>query len=301
MSPGALRFDGQVAVVTGAGGGLGRLYALALAARGAKVVVNDAGVSVAGEGASAGPAASVAQEIVASGGEAVADSHSVATLEGGEAVVATAVEAFGRVDVVVNNAGVLRDKAFHNLTDEQVTAVVDVNLKGAFYVTKPAWAKMREQAYGRVLMVTSASGLLGNFGQANYAAAKMGLVGLTRALAIEGAKHGIKVNAIAPLALTRMTQGVFGELEGRLAPELVVPVVLLLVHNDVPVSGEVLSAAGGRVARYFVGLTRGYYSPELTPEDLRDHFAEVLDEADYTVPAGLAGELAVLKGIWAAG
>lgn len=292
-----LRFDGQVAIITGAGGGLGRLYAMALAARGAGVVVNDVGSSVNGEGAATGPAESVAREIQELGGEAVPDTNTVATSEGGRAILATALEAFGRVDVLVNNAGALRDKAFHNLSDEQLQTVLDVNLTGAFYVTRPVWARMREQGYGRVLMVTSSSGLLGNFGQSNYAAAKMGLVGLTRVLAAEGAKVNIKVNAIAPLARTRMTEGLFGELESKLAPELVVPAVIWLVHRDVPVSGEVFSAAGGRVARFFVGLTRGYWDPALTPETLRDHMADVLDEDGYSVPAGLAEELAQLRDV----
>lgn len=289
-----LRFEGRVAVVTGAGRGLGRLYALALAERGARVVVNDVGSSVAGDGVNADPAASVAGEICERGGEAVADAHTVSTPEGGRAIVGLALEAFGRVDIVINNAGVLRDRAFHNLTDEELDSVLGVNLMGAFNVTRPAWVKMREQHHGRVLMVTSATGLLGNFGQSNYAAAKMGIVGLTRVLAAEGEKYGIKVNAIAPFARTRMTEGVYGDVGDKLAPELVAPVAVWLVHSDVPVTGQVFSVAGGRVARYFIGLTRGYYDPALTPESVRDHFAEVADEAGYSVPAGLADELSQL-------
>jgi len=293
-----LAFDAQVAVVTGAGGGLGRQYALALAARGARVIVNDVGSSVSGEGADEGPAAAVAREITDAGGEAVPDAHSVATAAGGAAIIATAVEAFGRIDILINNAGVLRDKAFHNLTDELLDPVIDVHLKGAFNVTRPAWPKMREQGYGRVLMATSNSGLLGNFGQSNYGAAKMGLVGLTRVLAAEGAKYNIKVNAIAPLARTRMTEELLGPLVTKLAPELVAPVAVWLVHRDVGVSGEVYSAAGGRVARFFTGLTRGYYNPALTAEDVRDHFDEVRDQSGYIVPAGPADEYAQLMEIW---
>ena len=293
-----LAFDAQVAVVTGAGGGLGRQYALALAARGARVIVNDVGSSVSGEGADEGPAAAVAREITDAGGEAVPDAHSVATAAGGAAIIAPAVEAFGRIDILINNAGVLRDKAFHNLTDELLDPVIDVHLKGAFNVTRPAWPKMREQGYGRVLMATSNSGLLGNFGQSNYGAAKMGLVGLTRVLAAEGAKYNIKVNAIAPLARTRMTEELLGPLVTKLAPELVAPVAVWLVHRDVGVSGEVYSAAGGRVARFFTGLTRGYYNPALTAEDVRDHFDEVRDQSGYIVPAGPADEYAQLMEIW---
>jgi len=193
-----LGFDGKVAVVTGAGGGLGREHALEFARRGARIVVNDLGGSVDGSGGSKGPAEEVVTEIEALGGEAVADGNSVATEAGGEAIIKSAIDAFGRIDIVVNNAGILRDKTFHNMTDDLVTPVIDVHLKGAFYVTRPAWIHFREQGYGRVINTSSSSGLLGNFGQANYGAAKMGLVGLTRVLAAEGAKYNINVNAIAP-------------------------------------------------------------------------------------------------------
>ncbi len=290
-----LGFDGKVAIVTGAGGGLGRAHAMLLASRGARVVVNDLGGSRSGEGSDEGPAAAVAKEITEAGGEAVADAHSVATVEGGESIVATAVDNFGRVDVVINNAGILRDKTFHNMTPEMVDAVIDVHLKGAFNVTKPAWIKMREQGYGRVLNTSSNSGILGNFGQANYGAAKMGLVGLTRVLAAEGAKYNIKVNALAPLAWTRMTEDIFGpDNAQRFRPETVAPAACWLVHEDCPVSGEIYSAAGGRVARFFIGMTPGYFNPHLSPEDVRDHFDEIRDENGYTVPGGPSDELATL-------
>jgi NAD(P)-dependent dehydrogenase (short-subunit alcohol dehydrogenase family) len=189
-----IRFDGRVAIVTGAGGGLGREHALLLAARGAKVVVNDLGGAVDGTGGSAGPAERTAKEIEGLGGVAVADSSTVATPEGGQAIVDTALDAFGRVDIVISNAGILRDKAFHNLTPELLDPVLDVHLKGAFHVTRPAWARMREAGYGRVLLTASNAGILGNFGQSNYGAAKMGLVGLARVLAQEGARYGIKAS-----------------------------------------------------------------------------------------------------------
>jgi NAD(P)-dependent dehydrogenase (short-subunit alcohol dehydrogenase family) len=288
-----LGFDGKVAVITGAGGGLGRCHALLLASRGALVVVNDLGGAVDGSGSSTGPAQKVVDEIRAAGGEAVADTSSVATPEGGEAIVATALEAFGRVDIVINNAGILRDKAFHNMTADLADPVLDVHLRGAFNVTRPAFAAMREQGYGRIVSTSSAAGLFGNFGQTNYGAAKMGLVGLTHVLAIEGAKYGIKANAIAPLALTRMTESIMGRLGERLDPALVSPVVAWLAHDDCPVSGEVFSVGGGRVARIFVAETRGYYSPGLTPEQVRDHVEEIRSEAGYSVPTNLAEETAL--------
>lgn len=284
-SVGELRFDGRVAVVTGAGGGLGREHALLLAARGAQVLVNDV------DGAAA---ASTVDEVEAAGGTAVADLESVATPDGGERIVGHALDAFGRVDVVVNNAGILRDKAFHNLTAELVEPVLDVHLAGAFWVTAPAWRRMREQGYGRVVNTTSSAGLLGNFGQANYAAAKMGLVGLTRALAAEGARYGIRVNAVAPLARTAMTEELLGPLGERLAPGLVAPVVGWLCHEDCPVTGEIYSAGGGRVARFFIGLTPGWYDADLTPEAVRDNVEAIRAEAGYSVPASPAEELAEL-------
>ena len=287
-------FDGRVAVVTGAGGGLGREHALLLASRGARVVVNDVGSSPAGVGADEGPAARTAQEIVGLGGEAVHDTNSVATPEGGEAVIATAVAAFGRVDVVVNNAGILRDKAFHNLTPELLDPVLDVHLKGAFWVTRPAWVRMREQGYGRVVCTTSSSGILGNFGQSNYGAAKTGVIGLVRVLAAEGARHDIRVNAVAPLARTRLTEDLLGPLAERLSPALVSPVVAWLCSEECPVTGEVFEVGGGRVSRFFTGLTHGWFDPDLTIESVRDHLDAIRAEDGYTTPASLGEELAEL-------
>ncbi|MBV8691223.1 MAG: SDR family NAD(P)-dependent oxidoreductase [Actinobacteria bacterium] len=286
-----LGFDNRVAIITGAGGGLGREHALLLASRGAQVVINDLGGSVSGEGGSEGPAHTTAKEIEDLGGVAVADTNSVATPEGGEAIVKTALDAFGKVDIVINNAGILRDKTFHNMTPELLDPVIDVHLKGAFNVTRPAWISMREHGYGRIVNTASSAGILGNFGQTNYGAAKMGLVGLARVWAAEGAKYNIKANVIAPIAKTRMTEELLGAMADRLAPELVSPVVAWLCHEDCQVSGEIYSCAGGRISRFFIGLTEGYFNPKLTLEDVRDHFEEIRDPEGYIIPAGTADEL----------
>lgn len=282
-----LRFDGQVAVVTGAGGGLGREYALLLARRGASVVVNDLGP---GSDGAASAAAAVTDEIYALGGKAVADTNTVATSEGGAAIIANAITSFGRVDIVVNNAGIVRDKTFHNLSADMLDAVLDVHLRGAFYVTQPAWRLMRAQGYGRVVFTSSSSGILGNYGQSNYGAAKMALVGLTRVLAAEGERYGLRVNAIAPSALTTMTQANLTDFAGDLSPSYVAPVVAWLAHRDVSINGEVLTSGAGRVARFFIGMTRGYTDPHLTVEDVAEHIEQIRDRTGYTVPAGPADE-----------
>jgi NAD(P)-dependent dehydrogenase (short-subunit alcohol dehydrogenase family) len=281
-----LGYDGKVAIITGAGGGLGRQHALLLASRGARIVVNDLGGSVSGEGGgNEGPAHTTAKEIESLGGEAVADTNSVATPEGGEGIVNTAIEAFGRVDIVINNAGILRDKTFHNMTPEFLDPVIDVHLKGAFNVTRPAWIKMREQGYGRVVNTASGSGLFGNFGQSNYAAAKLGLVGFTRVLANEGKKYNIKANAIAPIAWTRMTENLMGEMQEKLDPKYVSPLVAYLVSEECAVSGEVYSVAGGYVARVFIGVTQGIFEGEkISPEVVRDKIDQIRDETGYYVP-----------------
>jgi NAD(P)-dependent dehydrogenase (short-subunit alcohol dehydrogenase family) len=289
-----LGYDGKVAIVTGAGNGLGREHALLLADRGAQVVVNDLGGSVAGEGADTGPAQRVADEIEAAGGVAVASSASVSTREGGEDIVRTAVDAFGRVDIVINNAGILRDKAFHNLTDELLDSVLDVHLRGAFYVTQPAWKLMRDQGYGRVVNTSSAAGIFGNFGQTNYGAAKMGLVGFTRVLAQEGAKYGIKANVIAPGAKTRMTEDLMGGVADKLEPRLVSPLVAFLAHEDCPVSGQAFSVGGGRAAQIFIGVTPGIYDADLTTEVVRDRWDELCDQTGYVVPSNAMEELGLL-------
>jgi NAD(P)-dependent dehydrogenase (short-subunit alcohol dehydrogenase family) len=287
-----LSFDGKVAVITGAGGGLGRQHALLLAKRGALVVVNDLGGSVDGTGSSESAAQKVVDEITAAGGEAVTNYDSVATPEGGEAIVKKAVDTFGRIDIVINNAGILRDKTFHNMTPDLMNPVLDVHLKGAFHVTRPAWLHMREQGYGRIVSTSSAAGVFGNFGQTNYGAAKMGLVGFTRVLAVEGAKYNIKANAIAPLALTRMTEDIMGPLGDKLAPELVSPIAAWLAHEDCDVSGEVYSVGGGRVARVFIGETKGFYKSDLSMEDIRDNWKTIRNTDGYFIPSNIGEETA---------
>jgi len=294
-----LGYDGKVAVITGAGGGLGRSHALELASRGALIVINDLGGSVDGQGGSHTAAQQVVDEIKAAGGEAVANYDTVATPEGGRSIIQTALDTFGRIDIVINNAGILRDAAFKNMDAEKLEPVIDVHLKGAFYVTQAAWEPMREQNYGRIVNTSSAAGLFGNFGQTNYGAAKAGLVGLTRVLAVEGARNNIKANAIAPVAKTRMTEELLGAMADKLDPGFITPVVAWLAHEDVPVTGEVYSCGGGHVARVFTGVTQGWTDTEsLTVEDIRDHFDEIRDETGYLVPANLTEELmATLKAL----
>ncbi len=288
-----LGFDGKVAIITGAGGGLGRQHALMMAKRGALIVVNDLGGAVDGSGSDTGAAQLVVDEITAAGGEAVANTDSVATPEGGESIVQSALDAFGTVDIVINNAGILRDKSFHNMTPDLVAPVLEVHLRGAFNVTGPAWKIMREKGYGRVVSTSSAAGIFGNFGQANYGAAKMGLVGFTNVLAVEGAKFNIRANAIAPLAYTRMTEDLLGPLGEKLQPELVSPLVTYLSHESCESTGRVYSVGGGRVAEVFIGECQGYTSNDLTPESLRDHWDEVTDQSGYEVPAAIAEETAM--------
>ncbi len=270
-----MRFEGRVCIITGAGGGLGRSHAIELARRGAKVLVNDLGGAVDGNGASTSAAQQVVDDITSLGGYAVPNYDSVATPAGGDAIVQAALSAFGRVDVLVNNAGILRDKAFHKMDSAMIDSVVDVHLKGALYVSRPAFQHMREQGYGRIINTSSASGLFGNFGQANYGAAKAGLAGLTRVLALEGAGHGITVNAIAPIASTRMTTDVLGDLATRVSPGSVSPMVAYLAHEDCSVNGNVYSVAGGRVARIVVVETHGVVLPENSAEAVRDHLAQI--------------------------
>ena len=292
-----ITFDGQVAIVTGAGNGLGRTYALELARRGAKVVVNDLGVTKEGVGQASEAADKTVSDIIDAGGEAVANYDSVATPEGGAGVTKTALEAFGTVDIVINNAGILRDKSFIKLEAAELQVILDVHLAGAFHVTQPAFRVMKEKGYGRVLFTTSAAGLFGNFGQANYGAAKIGLVGLSNVLAIEGAKYGIKSNVIAPIARSRLTEELLGNLAEAVEPEKVMPMALYLVSSASEVSHEVYSVGGGRFARVFIGVAPGWFAGKgvaSTVEDVRDHLGEIRAEDGYTVPANLAEETALL-------
>lgn len=292
-------FADRVAIVTGAGGGLGREHALLLAQRGAAVVVNDLGGDVHGEGASARAADTVVDEIRAAGGIALADYGSVSNPQSAEAIVQNAVKEFGRVDIVINNAGILRDKSFANLEWPDLDAVLAVHLKGAFYVTRPAFALMKEQGYGRIVLTSSGSGVMGNFGQANYSAAKMGLVGLMNVLKLEGAKSGIKVNAIAPIARTRMTEDIFGEAVAHFDPRYVSPVVAYFASEECAVSGEVWSVGGGSVSRFFIGLTHGLFKHPLrdgplTVEDVVANIDDIRDEDGYIVPFSSQDEFAKL-------
>jgi len=292
-----ITFDGRVAIVTGAGGGLGRTYALELGRRGARVVVNDLGGAVDGTGASSSAADQVVTEIEEAGGEAVASYDSVSTEEGGAEIVQTAVDAFGKVDIVVSNAGILRDKSFANMTMAEVDAVLDVHLKGGFNVSMPAFRLMKEQGYGRLVFATSGSGLFGNFGQANYAAAKMGLVGLSNAIAIEGAKYDVKSNAIAPIARTRMTEDLLGPLVEMVSPELVTPLVVYLCSEDNPHTHQIFTVGGGRYGRVFIGTNNGWFARDGGPpsvEDVADHIDEIRDIAGYVVPGSSTEEIMLL-------
>jgi NAD(P)-dependent dehydrogenase (short-subunit alcohol dehydrogenase family) len=270
-------FDGRVAIVTGAGGGLGRSHALLLASRGAKVVVNDLGGSRDGSGQGSEMADAVVEEIVAAGGEAVANYDGVHTWEGGQAIVRSALDAFGRIDVVVNNAGILRDTSFAKLEEPQLDLVLKVHLYGGFHVARAAWGHLREQGYGRIVNTSSGSGLYGNFGQSNYSAAKLGLVGLTRTLAIEGAKYGITSHAIAPVAASRMTEDVMpAALLDKLEPTYVSPLVAYLASEACTDTGRVYSVGGGYMARVAILEGEGTTFEGIpTPEDVADQWEEL--------------------------
>lgn len=294
-----IEFQDRVAVITGAGGGLGRAYALLLASRGASVVVNDLGGSVRGEGSDISSADAVVEEITGAGGTAVADHSSVATPEGGAAIIERATEAFGRIDILISNAGILRDRTLVNMTIDDVRAVLSVHLEGAFHVTMPAFRLMKEQHYGRVVFASSGSGIFGNFGQANYAAAKAGLVGFMNVLKLEGSKYGVLVNAVAPIAHTRMTEEILGEMADRFDPESVAPAVAYLVSEANERSGELWSVGGGSVSRVFTALCEGYFKhPDregpLTVEDVAEHVDDVRVEDGYIVPYSSRDEFSKL-------
>ena len=283
----ALRFEDEVVVVTGAGSGLGRAYAVELARRGAKVVVNDLGGAADGSGADNRPANLVVREIRQSGGTAIANFDSVASEEGGWSIIHSALEEWGRVDAVIANAGILRDKSFLKIEERDLNAILDVHLRGTFFVLQPAFKAMKEKGSGgRLLITTSASGLFGNFGQANYTSAKMGLVGLMRTLAIEGKKYNIKVNAISPVAGTRLTTGKDITGDHAMAPSAVAPMAVALTHSSCPMTGETFLATGGWYARVFVGLTEGWVCPEgsVKAESIADHWTEIRNSEAWSEP-----------------
>lgn len=292
-----LRFDDRVAIVTGAGGGLGRAYALDLARRGAKVVVNDLGGARDGSGSSLSAAQLVVDEITALGGEAMANGASVTDAAAVDKMVAVVKERWGRIDILINNAGILRDKTFVKMSHDDFRQVLDVHLMGSVNCTKAVWEIMREQAYGRILMTTSSTGLYGNFGQANYGAAKLGLVGLMKTLVLEGAKYNVKCNSIAPLAATRMTEDVIpAEMLAKMGPETVVPAAVYLVSEDAP-TNAIINAGGGGFERAYVTLTRGIHvsAEEMTAETVAARFAEISDRTGEVVPdtGGAQGAMAL--------
>jgi NAD(P)-dependent dehydrogenase (short-subunit alcohol dehydrogenase family) len=288
----AIRFDGRVAIVTGAGGGLGRQHALALAARGASVVVNDLGGSVDGKGGAPAAAEAVAQQIRAAGGKAIASGASVTDFASVEAMVAAAMQEWGRVDILVNNAGILRDKSFAKMELADFRLVMDVHLMGAVHCTKAVWNIMRERNYGRIVMTTSSSGLYGNFGQANYGAAKMALVGLMQTLSIEGARHNIRVNCLAPTAATRMTENLMPEAVLKLLePEAVTPGLIALVAEGAP-TRTILCAGAGAFESAHVTLTQGIQigHPVDAPEQIAERWSEISERDGESVPESGAAQ-----------
>ncbi len=286
-----MRFDGQVAIVTGAGGGLGRAHALALASRGARVIVNDFGGTRDGTGGSIAAAAAVVEEIRAAGGDAIAHDASVTDPAAVQDMVQQAISRWSRVDILINNAGVLRDKTFAKMTLEEFRFVLDVHLGGAVICTKAVWDIMRAQSYGRIVLTTSSSGLYGNFGQSNYGAAKMALVGLMQTLSLEGEKYDIRVNCVAPSAATRMTDGLLPEdVRSLLEPSAVAPAVLFLASREAP-TRAIVCAGAGSFERAYITLTRGRFigAGPAAPEELAKRFSEISDRQGETLPrAGTA-------------
>ena len=292
-----IRFDDRVAIITGAGGGLGKTYAREFAKRGAKVVVNDLGGAADGSGAGTSMADQVVKEINESGGTAVANYDSVATPEGGEAIIKTALDEFGQVDIVVNNAGILRDKSFAKLSPEELEIVLDVHLKGGFFVSQPAFRAMKERNYGRFVHTSSAAGIFGNFGQTNYGAAKMGLVGLSNVLAVEGAKNNIKSNVIAPIARTRMTEDLLGPMAENVKPECVTPLTVYLCSEQCEVTHSIYSVGGGRYARIFVGMADGWFKGVGEPasvEEIAANWDAIHSDEGYIIPDSIADEMKAL-------
>lgn len=301
----SIRYDGKVAIVTGAGNGLGRSHALELAKRGAKVVVNDLGGTVDGSGGNSEASLAVVAEIEAMGGEAMAHGANVANFEQVQDMVKQTVDKWGRVDILVNNAGILRDKSFGKGTMDDYRLVVDVHLMGSVYCTKACWDIMKEQNYGRIVVTTSSSGLYGNFGQTNYGSAKMGVIGMMNTLAQEGAKNNIKINALAPTAGTRMTEGLIPEKSFELlTPETVTPAVLFLVSEDAP-TRTILGAGAGSFAVAKIVETEGMYLPDdqQTPEGIAANWDAISNGGERVLQAGfeqtikMVGKAAEAKGI----
>jgi NAD(P)-dependent dehydrogenase (short-subunit alcohol dehydrogenase family) len=286
-----LRFDGRVAVVTGGGRGLGRSYALLLASQGAKVVVNDPGGSLSGGGeashpppdADTTPAEDVVREIVDAGGEAAASTDSVATPAGGEAIIETALDRFGRIDILIHNAGNVRRAPLREMSYEDFEAVVDVHLRGAFHVVRPAFPVMCDAGYGRIVLTSSIGGLYGNHGVANYAVAKAGVIGLSNVAAMEGFEHGVKSNVIVPAAVTRMAEGIDTSAYPPMGPELVAPVVGWLAHEKCSITGEILVALAGRVATAMVAETPGVYRPSWSIADVGENMTAIRDDTQPLV------------------
>ncbi|MEV0672561.1 SDR family NAD(P)-dependent oxidoreductase [Mycobacterium sp. NPDC050441] len=278
-----LRFDDRVAVITGAGRGLGREYALLLASKGAKVVVNDPGGSLAGDGADTAPAQQVVDEIVSAGGEAIAVTDSVATPEGGQAIIGTAVEHFGRVDILIHNAGTVRRGSLKEMSYDDFDSVLDVHLRGAFHVVRPAFPLMCEAGYGRVVLTSSIGGLYGNHEVANYAAAKAGILGLCNVVALEGAAEGVVCNTIVPGAVTRMAEGLDTSAYPPMGADLVAPAVGWLAHESCSVTGEFFVAIAGRLARAVVAESPGVYRPSWTVEEVGEQMDRIRDLSEPVV------------------
>ncbi|MGB3354232.1 MAG: SDR family NAD(P)-dependent oxidoreductase [Mycobacterium sp.] len=272
-----LRFDGRVAVVTGGGRGLGRSYALLLAAYGAKVVVNDPGGELDGDGADRGPAHNVVREIADAGGEAVASTDSVATPQGGQAIIETAVQRFGGIDILIHNAGIVRRASLVHMTYDDFDAVLDVHLRGAFHVVRPAFPVMCGAGYGRIVLTSSIGGLYGNHEVANYAVAKAGVIGLSNVAAMEGAAHNVTSNVIVPAAVTRMAEGIDTSAYPPMGPDLVAPVVGYLAHESCSVTGEMFVALAGRVAAAAVIEAPGVYRPSWEIADVAEHIGAIRD------------------------